>query len=86
VIFYTRQVQNFSVPRNTTDYQRTISCLDGDIAVSGGFSTNNNVEVYRSAPIINAQTGKPNGWSVLFKNPTSTLYGASISVTCQDVP
>ncbi|HLM60358.1 MAG TPA: hypothetical protein VK308_06125 [Pyrinomonadaceae bacterium] len=78
--FYTRTLTNISVPRNTTDYERNISCLDADRAIGGGFSTNNNIEVYRSAP--NAAS---TGWSVLFKNPTSTLYGASIYVICADL-
>lgn len=77
--FYTRQSQTSSVPRNMTDYERSISCLTGDVVVGGGFSTNNNVEVYRSAP------NTTNGWSVLFKNPTDTPYGASVYVTCADL-
>ncbi len=78
--FYKHQVTSISVPKNTTDYERSISCNAGDVVVGGGFSTNNNVEVYRSAP------KDPNGWSVLFKNPTNTLYGASVYVICADMP
>jgi hypothetical protein len=78
--FYTRQTQTASVPKNTTDHSRTISCLEGDVVVGGGFSTNNNIEVYASRP------EGTTGWSVLFKNPTSTLYGASVYVICADMP
>lgn len=80
VSFYTRTSQTVSVPRNTTDYERSIACLTGDVVVGGGFSTNNNIAVYKSAP------NDANGWSVLFKNPTSTLYGASVYVICADMP
>lgn len=78
--FYTRSTTTFSVPRNTVDFQRSINCLTGDIAIGGGFSTNNNIKVYRSAP-----TADSTGWDVLFANPTNTLYGASIYVTCVDL-
>lgn len=78
--FYTRASQTVSVPGNTTDYERSIACLTGDVVVGGGFSTNNNIAVYRSAP------DDANGWSVLFKNPTTTLYGASVYVICADMP
>jgi len=77
--FYTRSLPNVSVPRNTVDYERSISCLEGDVPIGGGFSTNNNIKVYRSAP------NNTNGWSVLFANPTSTLYGASVYIVCVDI-
>lgn len=77
--FYTRQSTTVSVPANSIDHIRQMSCFTGDMAIGGGFSTNNNIKVYRSAP-LDFDT-----WEVMVSNPTGTAYGISIYVVCADL-
>jgi hypothetical protein len=77
--FYTRQSPTQSVPGNAVDHIRNISCFTGDMAIGGGFSTNNNIKVYKSAP-LDSDT-----WEVVVSNPTNQLFGLSVFVVCADL-